>query len=48
MLSVAVFEQWRASNHSIRDNLGDGIEEEYVMNQIVFNHPIDYLNEEHV
>lgn len=44
MLSIVAFEQWRASNHSIRDNLGDGIEEENVMNQFVFNNPIDYSN----
>lgn len=48
MLSVAMFEQWKGSSHGVKDNLEEDIEEEYVMNPLLFNNLIDYLDEEHV
>lgn len=40
-------EQWRVYNQSIHDNIGDD-DEEYMMNQLVFNNPIDSSNNEPV
>lgn len=41
-------EQWRVYNQSIHDSLGDDDDEEYMMNQIMFNNPIDSSNNEPV
>lgn len=40
--------QCRGSSHGVKDNLEDDIKEEYVMNPLLFNNLIDYLDEEHV
>jgi hypothetical protein len=41
-------EYWRPYNQTVRANLGDVKEEEHMMNQIVFNNPIDSEDNEHV
>lgn len=38
--------QWRVYNQSIHDNLVDDDEEEYMMNQIMFNNTVDSSNDE--
>ena len=40
--------QWRVYSQSIRDNLEDDEEEEYMMNQLVNTNHIDSLDDEHV
>ena len=40
--------QWRVYSQSIRDNLKDDEEEEYMMNQLVNTNHIDSLDDEHV
>jgi hypothetical protein len=39
-------EQWRAYNQSIRDNLEDDEEEEYMMNQLVYMNHLDSSDDE--
>ena len=41
-------DQWRAYNHNIRENLEDDEEEEYMMNQIVYQNQLDSSDDEHV
>jgi hypothetical protein len=36
-----MFEQWKGSSHGVKDNLEEDIEEEYVMNPLLFNNLID-------
>ena len=48
MRVVIKSEQWRAYNQSIRDNLQDDDEEEYMMNQLVCMNHIDSSDDEHV
>ena len=43
-----MFEHGRPYNQSKWNNLGDDKEEEHVMNQVVFNNPIDFEDNEHV
>lgn len=38
--------QWRVYNQSKHDNLVDDDDEEYMMNQIVFNNTVDSSNDE--
>ena len=40
--------QWRAYNQSIRDNLEDDEEEEYMMNQLVYMNQLDSSDDEPV
>ena len=43
-----MFEQWRAYNQSIRDNLEDDEEDEYMMNQLVYMNQLDSSDDEPV
>ena len=43
-----MFQQWRANNQTIRDNLEDDDEEEYMMNQLVYKNHIDSFDDEHI
>ena len=45
---VRMSEQWRVYNQSIRDNLEDDEEEEYMMNQLVYMNQLDSLDDEPV
>ena len=43
-----ITEYWHPYNQSVWANLGDDKEEEHMVNQIVFNNPIDFEDDEHV
>ena len=45
---VRMSKQWRAYNQSIRDNLEDDEEEEYMMNQLVYMNQLDSSDDEPV